>query len=403
MALASSDIGDLQDFLCLSRAATPFFRDQDELTDYIFSDLTSKIRKCEYLASSCKNLNPEPKNTLLLLHVNVRSLHKNFDLFYEFIDSLNQPPHIICLSETRIKHEPLINIELNNYSFIHANSKTNAGGVAMYIHDSVKFEVSPEQYELANAESLWISVSDNNQAPSYIVGTIYRHPTTSDVDVFIEELSTCLTKFSNNNSTFYILGDLNINSSSINRSPSGKRFLNMLLSCGAFPLITKPTRITDNSATTIITNDYEHCIIPGIVKTIEISDHYPILCQIDAIRSSRKSESRQSFYRDKSKFNPNVFNDNMNDNLNDFFIQLPSITNENFNEIFNMFVDQIWQVFNKHAPLKKVSRKHKRLQKKPWLTTELLSSINMKRKLYKTHFLNGNPEQKIFYKKFSNK
>ena len=156
MALASSDDGDLQDFLCLSRAATPFFRDQDELTDNIFSDLTSKIRKCEYLDSSCNTLNPEPKNTLLLLHVNVRSLHKNFDLFYEFIDSLNQPPHIICLSETRIKHEPLINIELNNYSFIHANSKANAGGVAMYIHDSVKFEVSPEQYELANAESLWI-------------------------------------------------------------------------------------------------------------------------------------------------------------------------------------------------------------------------------------------------------
>ena len=406
MALASFDDGDLQDFLCLSRAATTFFRDQDKLTDNIFSDLTSKIRKCEYLDSSCKTLNPEPKNTLLLLYVNVRSLHKNFDLFYEFIDSLNQPPHIICLSETRIKHEPLINIELNNYSFIHANSKTNAGGVAMYIHDSVKFEVSPEQYELANAESLWISVFDDNQAPFYIVGIIYRHPTTSDVDLFIEELSTCLTKFSNNNSTFYILGDLNINSSSINRSPSAKRFLNMLLSCGAFPLITKPTRITDNSATIldhIITNDYEHCIIPGIVKTIEISDHYPILCQIDAIRSSRKSESRQSFYRDKSKFYPNVFNDNMNNNLNDFFIQLPSITNENFNEIFNMFVDQIWQVVNKHAPLKKVSRKHKRLQKKPWLTTDLLSSINMKRKLYKTHFLNGNPEQKIFYKKFANK
>ena len=185
-------------------------------------------------------------------------------------------------------------------------------------------------------------------------------------------------KFSNSNSTFYILVDLNINSSSINRSPSAKRFLNTLLSCGAFPLITKPTRITDNSATIIdhiITNDYEHCIIPGIVKTIEISDHHPILCQIDAIRSSRKSESRQSFYRDKSKFNPNVFNDNMNDNLNDFFIQLSSITNKNFNEIFNMFVDQIRQVVNKHAPLKKVSRKHKRLQKKPWLTTELLSSI----------------------------
>ena len=51
MALASFDDGDLQDFLCLSQAATPFFRDQDELTDNIFSDLTSKIRNCEYLDS----------------------------------------------------------------------------------------------------------------------------------------------------------------------------------------------------------------------------------------------------------------------------------------------------------------------------------------------------------------
>ena len=35
MALANSDDGDLPDFFCSSRAATPSFRDQDELTDNI--------------------------------------------------------------------------------------------------------------------------------------------------------------------------------------------------------------------------------------------------------------------------------------------------------------------------------------------------------------------------------
>ena len=65
MALESSDDGDLQNFRCLSRAATPFFRDQDELADNIFSDLTSKIRKCEYLDCSCETLYLEPKNTFL--------------------------------------------------------------------------------------------------------------------------------------------------------------------------------------------------------------------------------------------------------------------------------------------------------------------------------------------------
>ena len=81
MALAISDDGDLQDFLCSSQAVDPSFRDQDELTDNIFSDLTSEIRKCEYVDFSSKILNSESKNILLLLHVNVRSLHKKFDSY----------------------------------------------------------------------------------------------------------------------------------------------------------------------------------------------------------------------------------------------------------------------------------------------------------------------------------
>jgi len=67
----------------------------------------------------------------MLLRVNVRSLHKNFDLLYEFIESLNLLPHVICLTETKIKKESLTNIELMNYSFVHANSNINAGGVGI--------------------------------------------------------------------------------------------------------------------------------------------------------------------------------------------------------------------------------------------------------------------------------
>ena len=66
-----------------------------------------------------------------------------------------------------------------------------------------------------------------------------------------------------------------------------------------------------------------------------------------------------SFYRDKSKFIPNMFNNNINDSLNNFFIQLPSLTYENFNEILNMLLDQIMQVVDEHAPLKSVSSKQK--------------------------------------------
>ena len=68
------------------------------------------------------------------MHVNIRSLHKNIDLLYEFIQSLQFNPQIICITETRIKNQPQINVSTPNYGFAHLNSKSNVGGVAMHIH-----------------------------------------------------------------------------------------------------------------------------------------------------------------------------------------------------------------------------------------------------------------------------
>ena len=180
----------------------------------------------------------------------------------------------------------------------------------------------------------------------------------------------------------------------------------MLLSCGVLPLITKPTRASDSSATIIdhiLTNDYEHSIIPSIVETNEISDHYPKLCQVNLTQTRKNADSTVTFCRDKSKFDSNQFNDELNTSLNDFFYQLPLLTKDNFNEIFNGFNHLILQVIDRNAPLKKVFRKQKKINKKPWLSHELLKAIKDKRKMYKTHFLNGNSAQKELYKRFSNK
>ena len=323
---------------------------------------------------------------------------------YEFIESLNFLPHVICLSETRIKKNPLINIELTNYSFVHVNSKSNAGGVSIYIRKNLNYEISENQHVLTNSESLWITITEN--LLSYSVGIIYWHPSSSDVQAFIEDFSICLKELNISNSSFYILGGLNINTSTINRTPVAKRFLNMLLSCGVLPLITKPTRVSDNSATIIdhiLTNDYEHFIIPGIITTNEISDHCPILCHVNLTQTRKKADSTLTFYRDKSKFVSHQFNAELNTSLTDFFIQLPLLTKDNFNEIFNRFNHLILQVVDKNAPLKKVSRKQKNLHKKPWLSHKLLKAIKDKPKMYKTHFLNGNSAQKELYKRFLNK
>ena len=154
---------------------------------------------------------------------------------------------MIYLSETLIKKDPLIDIELTNYCFVYVNSKSNAGGVAIYIRQNVNYEISENQHVLTNSELLWITITENRL--SYSVGVMYRHPSSSDVEAFIEDLSICLKELNVRNSNFYILGDFNINTSTIERTPVAKRLLNVLLSCGVFPLITKPTRVSDSSAT----------------------------------------------------------------------------------------------------------------------------------------------------------
>ena len=54
--------------------------------------------------------------------------------------------------ETRIKNQTLLNLDLPNCSFIHVNTTTNAGGVAMYIYDNLKYKVCENQYRLCNTK-----------------------------------------------------------------------------------------------------------------------------------------------------------------------------------------------------------------------------------------------------------
>ena len=106
-------------------------------------------------------------NNVILLHVNIRSLQKNFDSLCEFIESLTYKPDIICLTQARIKHQPLTNLNLPNYHFTNVSPSSNAGGVAAYISDNLQFNLSAEQYILAGAEFLWITINRTQSSSAF--------------------------------------------------------------------------------------------------------------------------------------------------------------------------------------------------------------------------------------------
>ena len=115
-------------------------------------------------------------------------------------------PNIICLSETRLKEQPLININIPGYSFIHTDPPTNAGGVAMYISTAIQHSILTDvQMDMNGCENIGIKIKESN----VIIGTIYRR-SKNDLQKFIVGFNTSLEKLKNNN-TVYLIGDFNIN------------------------------------------------------------------------------------------------------------------------------------------------------------------------------------------------
>ena len=79
---------------------------------------------------------------------------------------------------------------------------------------------------------------------------MYRPPN-NKVNEFDGLLENFLMKINRENKKCYLLGDFNIDAIKLGNNTVADKFNNQLLSSSFYPLITKPTRITERSATLI--------------------------------------------------------------------------------------------------------------------------------------------------------
>ena len=131
-------------------------------------------------------------NSLSGIHLNIRSLNKNFDKLYEFLLCLPFTPDVLCFSESRIKKQPLDNINLSGYSFVNVDPVGNAGGVAMYVRKDLKI-IQEQNIHLHACESLWLALYQPNTNKKFTIATIYRHHSQA-TDKFVEDFSNRLEK-----------------------------------------------------------------------------------------------------------------------------------------------------------------------------------------------------------------
>ena len=141
---------------------------------------------------------------MFLIHFNIRSLQKHIDELNTYLVSFKNQPEIVAIPETKLRAGAINrNIHLEGYKLIHSDSKTSAGGVALYVKDTLTFSINEcFQRKLRNAEHLWVDIQ--TKRCSLIVGVIYGHPYDAGpgIDKFNEELNDLFLTIDKNKGTY---------------------------------------------------------------------------------------------------------------------------------------------------------------------------------------------------------
>jgi len=88
-----------------------------------------------------ESLKVKSKNKFSLLHVNIRSLTKNLEKLEELLAGIRTLPDIIAITETRLKNSMNFGFHLQGYSIEYHDFPSNAGGVALFVKDSLAYRV----------------------------------------------------------------------------------------------------------------------------------------------------------------------------------------------------------------------------------------------------------------------
>ena len=331
-----------------------------------------------------------------MIHLNIASLQCHMDELRSLLSLLDHPFDIICITETRLHDdEPLSNIQIDGYDFIHTPTPTRCGGVGIYIKSSLEYEqLKNLSFSHENiSESIFVELK-NQHKKNLVIGCIYRHHT--PIQTFISEFfSNLLTKITKSKKVYALLGDFNIDLSKYGSHHDTECFYDLISANGFRPLILQPTRVTSSSATlidNIFINNLE-CFSKGGNITASISDHFLQFSQID-IFDKVKNKNTPKYARNWRLFNKNEFETELKNLIWDDVTNPDIGTDQSFNRVYY----KIEHLINEMAPVKKLTAKEIGLKKSPWITYGILQSMNKRDYLYKQFTMEKDPALKLSFK-----
>uniref|UniRef100_A0A2A4JXL1 Reverse transcriptase domain-containing protein n=1 Tax=Heliothis virescens TaxID=7102 RepID=A0A2A4JXL1_HELVI len=307
----------------------------------------------DYVKPSDPNLN--------ILHLNIRSINKNFDSLQVLLNRTGINHDIIILTESWLNKTTNLPILDGFQSYGTKVNNNQNDGVVFYIKDGLKSSIWEPDFKCGNC---LVCHLDNKLA----VVAVYRSPsynTKENYDDFLSSLNNVYNKipsFPN----IALVGDLNIDISLNNRNERNLEYLLLNASHGLLPTHFLPTRLEKCLDHTLLKTNLP---ITTLVLDTHITDHKPTLLSIANPKLERK---------------PNHTTTRINHGA-----ILQELQNTDFSVIFEIndpnlslhkFITIITQIISKNTVLVKIPKRKRTI--KPWITPGLLKCMKNRDKLH---------------------
>lgn len=274
-----------------------------------------------------------------IAHLNVCSLVPKFESLRNHI--LDKGYCIFAISETWLNENIDDNsLHIPGYSIVRADRTSRGGGIALYVHKSVKYS---RILTSTNIEQLWISIFHKGER--YSVGVVYRSPN-CDYKLFVDQLEESVILCTLQGEKIICLGDINIDFLDI-KSASTRYTLDMMHATGLSQIINEPTHITATSQTlidVIFCNNNSFTYSPK-VGGLDLSDHELISCKLHCPKCH--SEPFYYTYRSFKNFNMEAFTTDLQ-NLS--LVEICYL--KDIDQKVQVFNDKLLRLFDTHLPLK---------------------------------------------------
>ena len=181
---------------------------------------------------------------------------------------------VVMLIETWLKPDEEKYVKIKGYNFVgQPRPNRKGGGVGLLIREDIRYRVVSQKSE-PEFESILVELKNANKE---LIGATYRPPNT-DPQKFIAAYDELTNRYKHRRLTIGI--DHNMDLIKSDKHDPTQTYLELNFDRGLVPTITKPTRVTNTSATLI---DNIFCSLDMLsyyethVILTDISDHFPCL------------------------------------------------------------------------------------------------------------------------------